>query len=52
LEQYKRIYQQTVEAGNGMTLTGLTEITPAQKSLFAALDLMPPTSSDLAKPVL
>lgn len=36
----------------GTTLTGLTEITPAQKSLFAALALTPPTPSDLAKPVL
>jgi transposase len=52
LEQLKRIYQQTVVAGEGKTLTGLTEITPAQKSLFAALELTPPTPSDLAKPVL
>jgi transposase len=52
LEQLKRIHQQTVETSEGATLTGLTEITPAQKSLFAALDLTPPTPSDLAKPVL
>ena len=52
LAQLKRIHQQTVETGEGQTLTGLTEITPAQKSLFAALDLTPPTPSDLAKPVL
>lgn len=52
LEQLKRIHQQTVETSEGQTLTGLTEITPAQKSLFAALDLTPPTPSDLAKPVL
>jgi hypothetical protein len=52
LEQLKRIHQQTVETGEGKTLTGLTEITPAQKSLFAALDLTPPTPPDLAKPVL
>jgi len=52
LEQLKRIHQQTVETGDGKTLTGLTEITPAQKSLFAALALTPPTPSDLAKPVL
>ena len=52
LEQLKRIHQQTVETSGGQTLTGLTEITPAQKSLFAALDLTPPTPSDLAKPVL
>jgi transposase len=52
LEQLKRIQQQTVQTGDGKTLTGLTEMTPAQKSLFAALDLTPPTPSDLAKPVL
>ena len=52
LEQLKRIHQQTVETSGGQTLTGLTEITPAQKSLFAALDLTPPSPSDLARPVL
>ena len=52
LESLKRIHQQSVETSEGKTLTGLTEITPAQKSLFAALDLTPPTPSDLAKPVL
>jgi transposase len=52
LEQLKRIHQQTVETGEGERLTGLTEITPAQKSLFAALDLKPPTPTDLAKTVL
>ena len=52
LEQLTRINQQTVETSEGKTLTGLTEITPAQKSLFAALELTPPTPSDLAKPVL
>lgn len=52
LEQLKRIHQQTAVTGDGKTLTGLTEITPAQKSLFAALDLAPPTPSDLAKPAL
>jgi transposase len=52
LEQLKRIHQQTVQTSEGATLTGLTEITPAQKSLFAALELTPPTPSDLAKPVL
>lgn len=48
LEQLKRIHQQTVETAEGHTLTGLTEITHAQKSLFAALELTPPTPSDLA----
>jgi transposase len=52
LESLKRIHQQTVETSEGTTLTGLTEITAAQKSLFAALDLTPPTPSDLARPVL
>lgn len=52
LEQLKRIHQQTVQTGDGQTLTGLTEMTPAQKSLFAALDLALPTPSDLTKPVL
>lgn len=52
LESLKRIHQQTVATSDGKTLTGLTEITPAQKSLFAALELTTPTPSDLAKPVL
>jgi transposase len=52
LEQLKRIHQRTVETSEGQTITGLTEISPAQKSLFAALELTPPTPSDLAKPVL
>ena len=52
LEQLKRIHQQTVQTGDGRNLTGLTEMTPAQKSLFAALELTPPTPEDLAKPVL
>ena len=52
LEQLKRIHQQTVQTSDGQTLTGLTEMTPAQKSLFAALDLTPPTPSDIARPVL
>jgi hypothetical protein len=37
---------------DGKTLTGLTEMTPAQKSLFAALELTLPTPEDLTKPVL
>jgi hypothetical protein len=52
LEQLKRIHQQTAVTAKGKTLTGLTEITAAQKSLFAALDLTPPTPSDLVKPSL
>jgi transposase len=52
LEQLKRIHQQTAVTEEGKTLTGLTEITAAQKSLFAALELKLPTPSDLAKPAL
>ena len=52
LEQLKRIHQQTAVTVEGKTLTGLTEITALQKSLFAALELAPPTPSDLVKPVL
>jgi len=52
LEQLKRIHQQTVQTTDGKTLTGLTEMTPAQKSLFAALELALPTPLDLIKPVL
>ena len=48
LEQLKRIHQQTAQTADGKKLTGLTEMTPAQKSLFAALELTPPTPSDLA----
>lgn len=52
LEQVKRIHQQTVETSWGQTITGLTDMTPAQKSLFAVPELTPPTPSDLARPVL
>jgi hypothetical protein len=33
-------------------LSGLTEMTPAQKSLFAALELALPTPENLTKPAL
>ena len=52
LEQLKRIHQQTVQTTDGKTLTGLTEMTPAQKSLFAALELALPTPENITKPVL
>lgn len=52
LEQLKRIHQQTVQTADGKTLTGLTEMTPAQKSLFAALELALPTPEELTKHVL
>ena len=52
LEHLRRIHQQTVQTIDGRTLSGLTEMTPAQKSLFAALELALPTPENLAKPVL
>jgi hypothetical protein len=52
LEQLRRILQQTVQTADGQTITGLTYMNPLQKSLFAALELTPPTPSDLAKPAL
>ena len=52
LEQLRRIHQQTVQTTDGRTLTGLTEMTPTQKSLFAALDLPLPTPENLIKPDL
>ena len=52
LEQLKRIHRQTAVTAAGKTLTGLSEITSLQKSLFAALELTPPAPSDLLKPVL
>ena len=52
LEQLRRIHQQTVQTADGRTLTGLTEMTPAQKSLFAALELALPTPENLTKPAL
>ena len=51
LEHLKPIHQQTVQTTDGKTLTCLTEMRPAQKSLFAALDLALPTPEDLTKPV-
>jgi len=52
LEQLQRIHQQTVKTVDGQTLHGLTEVTSAQKSLFAALQLPTPTPADLVKHVL
>jgi transposase len=52
LEQLRRIHQQTVQTADGKTLSGLTEMTPAQKSLFAALELALPTPENLTKPAL
>jgi hypothetical protein len=52
LEQLRRVHQHTVQTADGKTLTGLTEISPVQKSLFAALELALPTPEDLTKPDL
>lgn len=52
IEQLQRIQQQTVKTADGQTLHGLTDITPAQKSLFAALHLPAPTPADLSKTLL
>ena len=52
LEQLRRIQQQTVRTAAGQTLHGLTDMTPQQKSLFAALQLPTPTPSDLVNPSL
>ena len=52
LEQLRRIHQQTVQTADGQKLSGLTEISALQKSLFAALDLPQPTPTSLTKPHL
>ena len=52
LEQLRRVQQQTVQTADGQTLSGLTELAPAQKSLFAALNLPLPTPANLIKPSL
>lgn len=52
LDQLRRVQQQTARTADGQTLTGLTELAPAQKSLFAALNLPLPVPTDLTKPRL
>ncbi len=52
LEQLRRIHQQTVRTTDGQTVHGLTDMTPAQRSLFTALELPPPTPADLSQPDL
>jgi transposase len=47
LAQFKRIQQQTVQTEDGQSLNGITEINPAQKSLFNALELKAPTPNNL-----
>ncbi len=52
LEQLRAIHQQTVQSVEGETAHGLTEITPAQKALFADLSLPTPAPTDLPAPLL
>ena len=52
LQQLQRIHQQTVSTTDGQKLHGLTEMTPAQKSLFTALQLPIPKPAELSQPVL
>jgi transposase len=50
LEQLRRIHRQTVKTAGGKTLSGLSDVTPQQRSLFAALELQGPTPQEIAKP--
>jgi len=52
LAQFKRIQQQTVQTEDGQSLNGITEINPAQKSLFNALELKAPNPNNLLAPNL
>ena len=52
LQQLQRIHQQTVRTAGGHALHGLTEMTPAQKSLFTALQLPLPTPAELCQPAV
>jgi transposase len=52
LQQLQRIHQHTVRTADGQALHGLTEMTPAQKSLFTALQLPIPTLAELSQPAL
>ena len=49
LKLSRRVQQQTVQTADGQTLSGLTELAPAQKSLFAALSLPLPAPANLVK---
>jgi hypothetical protein len=51
LQQLQRIHQQTVRTADGEMLYGLTEMTPAQKSLFIVLQLPVPTPAELSQDV-
>jgi transposase len=52
LEQLRRIHQQTVQTSDGHALTGLTEMGPLQKSLFASVNIPAPTPANLTQPRL
>ena len=52
LQKLQRIHQQTVRTADGQALHGLTEMTPAQKSLFTVLQLPIPTPAELSQPAL
>jgi len=41
-----------VRTADGQALHGLTEMTPAQKSLFTVLQLPIPTPAELSQPIL
>jgi transposase len=52
LQQLQRIHQQPVRTADGQTLHSLTDMRPAQKSLFCVLQLPVPTPSELSQPAL
>jgi transposase len=52
LQQLQRIHQQSVRTADGQALHGLTDMTPAQKSLFTVLQLPIPTPAELSQPGL
>jgi transposase len=52
LQQLQGIQQQTVRTADGQALHGLTEMAPAQQSLFTVLQLPIPTPAELSQPVL
>ena len=50
LEQLARIHLQTVQAPDGQLLSGLTELKPAQRELFAAIGAGVPTAAQMHPP--
>jgi hypothetical protein len=47
LAKFKIIQQQILQTEEGQSLNGVTEINPAQKTLFNALGLKAPTPNNL-----